>query len=289
MTAPTFGSPFQSTIHPKGWVRPAGNFEPVVTVTFADHIALKRNPGVDVGTGRCDDVLIAQCDGVVSLAGLVGYPTPNAITIRYRSSRHPDFEPAVTHMASLGVNPRSGARWKVGDPIARGEQVGTLGMSGASACHAHVGLKQLINGVWTEVDGWPYLNQEDSMIPIPGASFAHLVNKKTSTIGPANFRAERLTSPETVIFKKFPAGTAFLPVVQADDNSTAGGATPTLWYGGLLYVGAGNVFGWFHSSVLGPLVDNEPAGHTDQDLADAAAGGRREGIKAAADAAAAAK
>lgn len=253
MTTPTFGSPLGQFIHPKGWVRPAGNNEPVVTATFADHIADDRNPGVDVGTGRCGDQQYAMCTGIVSTAGLIGKPVPNALTLRIRDVN--GYEPAVTHLGSLAVNPRTGAKWKVGDTINRGERTGTLGMSGATQCHCHIGMKHLVNGVWVEIDSWPLLaqNQETPMIPIPTAAFTRLNNMKATTIHSANFWAERLTS--AAILRTFPIGTAFYPVFSANDGTPAGGPTPTLWFYGAMYDDspAGYVGGWVHSSNLGPL------------------------------------
>jgi hypothetical protein len=275
-----FGSPFRTAIHSKGWVRPSGNYEPVVTATFQDHIDGKRNPGVDIGCGRCGDILIAQCDAIVSLAGLIGYPTPNALTIRYRSARHPDFEPAVTHMATLAVNPRTGAKWKPGDAIYRGEQVGTLGKSGADACHAHMGLKRLINGVWTEIDGWPFLEQNGAVEEdvIQGANPKRIVNRKTTVKGDnTNFRSSPFVKADNVI-AKFAAGALCLPDWSVE-GTTVG--TSKLRYGfwGLVAVGK-QEFGYMHESVLNALSPIEQSGHTDAELIEAA---RKAGHNAAVD------
>jgi hypothetical protein len=279
-----FGSPFRTVIHPKGWVRPAGNYEPVVTATFADHLAGGRNPGVDIGCGRCGDILIAQCDAIVSLAGLIGYPTPNALTIRYRSARHPDFEPAVTHMATLAVNPRTRAKWKPGDAIYRDEQVGTLGKSGADACHAHTGLKQLINGVWTEIDGWPFLEQngatEDDVLQ--GANPKRIANRKTTVKADStNFRSSPFVKADNVL-DKFAASALCLPDWSVEGTAvTVGGVTSKLWYGFWGLIAAGKQeFGYMNALVLNALAPIEQSGHTDQELIDTA---RKAGHNAAVD------
>jgi murein DD-endopeptidase MepM/ murein hydrolase activator NlpD len=255
-----FGNPLAGTIHPKGWVRPAGNYEPVVTATFADHIAGGRNPGVDIGTGRCGDPILAMDAGKVTLAGLIG--TAKVVRIKHANG----YETAAAHLATIEV--------AVGQIVTRGQRIGTLGSTGATACHDHGGCKDP-NGV--EIDWWPLLIQngatEDAMVPIPPGKFVQLANKVTKVTGAygANFRAERLTTAP--ILKLYPVGTVFTPLMQADDGTSAGGATPTRWFGGFGLDDRGfAIFGWMHSSVVAVPSDvPAPAPDCSQKIADAVA------------------
>jgi murein DD-endopeptidase MepM/ murein hydrolase activator NlpD len=251
-----FSNPVAGIIYAKGAAHPAGTF--VVTATFADHVASGRPAGIDIGNAKCGDPIIAMASGTVSLAGLIG----TAKVVRIRHPQFPGYETGYAHLNTIEVS--------LNQSVSKGQRIGTLGMTGATACHLHWGVK--LNGV--EIDGWPLLIQngatEEAMVPIPTAAYSELVNKKTSTITSANFRAERLTS--AAVLKLFPLGTAFKPSVSANDGSPAGGVTPTLWYGGFLYDDspAGFIFGWFHSSVLGPITE-DVAVDCSQKVADAVA------------------
>lgn len=112
--------------------------------------------------------------------------------------------------------------------------------------------------------------QEETMVLIPATAYERIVNKKSATIAtPSNFRLDRYTSAE--IIKPFPPGIVFYPIASANDGSPAGGSTPNLWYAGFLYsdrAPTGERFGWFHSVVLGPLVDVVvPGGSSAEDKA----------------------
>lgn len=252
MTQPSFGNPVaglilpRGTFGPDGALRPTGDTRFVVTSTFAEHVASGRGPGVDIGNARCGAPLIAQCNGRVGTAGFIGASK----VVRVRSTEWPGYETAVAHLATIDV--------VVGQMVTLGQRLGTLGMTGANACHCHVGLKHLVNGVWVEIDSWPLLaqNQGADMIPIPTAAFTRLGNKKTTTIHPANFWSERVTS--AVIMRTFPIGTVFYPTWSANDGSLSGGSS--LWYYGAMYDDspAGYTGGWIHSSNLGTLVDATP-------------------------------
>lgn len=134
-----FGNPIVGYLRPRGAPPQVGNFR--VTSTFAEHVASGRGPGVDIGNGRCGDPIFAMEAGTVTLAGLLG--TAKVIRIAHAGG----YESGYAHLATMIV--------AKGAVVKRGQQIGTLGSTGASACHLHLGMK--LNGV--EVDSWPLLDQ----------------------------------------------------------------------------------------------------------------------------------
>jgi murein DD-endopeptidase MepM/ murein hydrolase activator NlpD len=254
------GNPVAGTIYARNAAHPAGTF--VVTATFADHVASGRPAGIDIGNGKCGDPIIAMASGTVSLAGLIG----SAKVVRIRHPQYPGYETGYAHLATIEVS--------LNQSVQAGQRIGTLGMTGATACHLHWGVK--LNGV--EIDGWPHLSQNGAtdggdMVPIPSGKFVQLANKVTKVTGTngANFRAERLTTAP--ILKLYPLGTVFTPLMQADDGTSAGGLTPTRWFGGFGLDDRGfAIFGWLHSSVLAVPSDvPAPAPDCSQKVADAVA------------------
>jgi len=135
------GNPVVGYIRGRQEAASPGEFK--VTSTFAEHVASGRGPGVDLGNGRCGDPVFAEHDGKVTLAGLIGA----AKVVRISWTQHPEFESGYAHLDTIGV--------KLNQLVRRGQQIGTLGTTGATACHLHIGLKK--NGV--EVDSWPQLDQ----------------------------------------------------------------------------------------------------------------------------------
>jgi hypothetical protein len=261
------GNPIIGILRPNDWVRPAGNTDMRVTQTAAQHIARGGPPALDIGDAAADlDPILAPHDGVVAQAFTVGSAN---LSIDFNSGgqkwRIVLAHNTLPHPVSLG------------QAVKEGQQVGRMGNTSSPtmpvSIHLHIQLGHLVGSSWVWVDPWVYLRQngaleDDQMVPIPPGKFVELANKKTSTISNANFRAERLLT--AAILKLYPLGTAFVPLMQADDGSPAGGATPTRWFGGFGLDDRGfAIYGWFHSSVLGPLVDTTP-GHTDAELIEAA-------------------
>ena len=148
----SIGNPVQGRIYPKGTAVGAGQF--VVTATFGQIDASHPTPhqGIDIGDGKCGSPIIAVEDGVVT-AAFVDPAGP--LIVRYRLNKYPAYEAALAHMPNLEVS--------VGQAVSKGQVLGHIGTSGASACHLHGGMK--LNGV--EIDWWPLLaqNQEE---PMPG-------------------------------------------------------------------------------------------------------------------------
>jgi murein DD-endopeptidase MepM/ murein hydrolase activator NlpD len=140
-----FGNPVAGFIRPdKAGTVPA---TPHVTSTFAEHVASGRGPGVDIGGLERGHPILAQCDGTVAQ---VFTAANGAKVVRYDSTEHPGWQPAIAHMDTLDV--------RIGQAVKRGQQIGKVGSSGAAAVHLHMGLKH--NGV--EVDGWPLLDQNQA-------------------------------------------------------------------------------------------------------------------------------
>lgn len=259
-----YASPLGSLIHDKAWARPAGNNEPKVTATFQDHLDGNRNPGLDIGTGRCNDPLYAMEAGTVSLSGLIG--TAQVVRIK-----HPNGdESGYAHLSSRAV--------AVGQAVRRGQLIGALGSTGATACHLHLGVKR--NGV--EVDPWPLLDQNQEDDVLQGANPVRVVNRKTTVKGDnTNFRSSPFVRADNVLVK-YAAGTEFYPD-WAVEGTTVG--TSKLWVGGWGNVLGVRAFGYLHETTVNPLIPIEQSGHSDQELAAA----RSKGISDAAAAAGAVK
>jgi murein DD-endopeptidase MepM/ murein hydrolase activator NlpD len=242
------GNPVRGYIAPRGTVVPAGSF--VVTSTFAEHVASGRGGGIDIGDQKCGSDIIAMGRGKVTAA----YRDPNgSYIVRYALLDYPGYEAGLAHMPSLETS--------VGVTFAKGTLLGHIGTSGATACHLHGGMK--LNGV--EIDWWPLLIQNGAtdgggdMIPIPGANYKRIANKKASLLYNGNFRNERKSGE---VLKQFPAGTVFFPVAYANDGDVPTGSQSGEWFYCILYDDspAGFIGGWFHSSLVGGLTDEVTVG-----------------------------
>jgi hypothetical protein len=263
----------QAVIRPHSAPFILGDFR--VTATFGQLDSFHPTPhgGVDIGNGKCGEPLLAMSDGKITLAGKV--PGSDALIIRGIDPAHPDYEWAVAHCATVNV--------VKGQVVHRGDRIGTLGQSGTTACHCHIGLK--IKGVSADV--WPYLNQnikEESGMP----GFKSVGPKIGVAVMPA--AGHSLISPsDTTKFFPQPAGGTFDVYASLDLRTPAGvpvdigGSSPPQNKRDQVYLvdapgfGAG-AYMLRSDGAFTPV----PAGHSDKELADA----RALGIKAAADAAA---
>lgn len=140
------GSPVAGFIRPSNAPAIRGRFR--VTSTFAQHVASGRPGGIDIGNFRCGEPVIAQHDGIVSLAGFIGA----AKVVRIRHPNGTD-ESGFAHLATIEAGVVKGAA------LVKGQKIGTLGTTGASACHLHGGYKR--NGV--EIDWWKLLEQNHAV------------------------------------------------------------------------------------------------------------------------------
>jgi murein DD-endopeptidase MepM/ murein hydrolase activator NlpD len=235
-----FGNPVAGTIRPFG-APSDGTFR--VTAPFGVIDASHPTPhgGVDIGNGRCGEPLLAMSNGRITLAGTV--PGSDALIIRGIDPAYPDYEWAVAHCATMAV--------KVGQLVKRGQRIGTLGKTGATACHCHIGLK--IKGV--SADAWPYLDQNQEDEVLLGTNPQRVTNRFTSTHANTKFRADPSTAkPELRIVPGF---TRFEPDFEVSGQVVAGTAR---WYSGMLTVNGVLMRGYFHESTLVPL---QPIEQTD--------------------------
>lgn len=244
--------PSALSIEPAGYGSPdkqQGSFAAIAGWTRYSHF----HPALDLAAPKGTPILASE-DGVVTQAGLDA-------GLSLRVQIRPGVTYSHSHCNSLLV--------KVGDSVKRGQQIATVGMTGlATGPHSHfwvgfgAGSGMLYQNPLRFLPGGdlvndPRITSEDTVL-IPPASYTKIGNKRTSVIASpsANFREDRFTV--SAVIKPFPTGTVFFPVASASDGTNAGGATPTTWYGGLLYSDhppTGVRFGWFHSSVVGPLMD----------------------------------
>src|SRR3990167_4647953 len=145
------GNPVPGPIHPKEWVRPAGNDEFEVSSTFADHAASGRTPGIDFWNTECGAPVRAMAAGFVSQRF-----TDNNGALIVRVKHADGSVSGYAHMSAYA------AGTSVGSPIKLGQTLGVVGDTGMStACHLHAGL--VVNGV--SLDFWPMLaqHQEEPM------------------------------------------------------------------------------------------------------------------------------
>jgi hypothetical protein len=131
-------APVPGPIHPEGWVRPAGNLDFVETSTLAQHIASGRALGCDFANTSMGAPVLAMDAGTIYAkyvqdAGIIGQADQmgdGALIIRIR---HADgSNTGYAHLGSFAPGTAIGAT------VARGQQIGTVGNSGAPlGAHLH--------------------------------------------------------------------------------------------------------------------------------------------------------
>jgi murein DD-endopeptidase MepM/ murein hydrolase activator NlpD len=170
-----YGNPVHGTIHPATWKRPIGNVDFRVTQAEGCTGILSEPPlgscphfhrGLDLGNARCGDDVLAAHDGVVKKSGSyteAGMPNPpqQFITINHGGGHFTIYG----HLATRSV--------VSGQAVKQGQKIGTVGKSGATACHLHFGMKVNVdptrnvfaddNGQW--VNPWPFLVQNVTIHP----------------------------------------------------------------------------------------------------------------------------
>lgn len=237
-----FGNPVAGRIRPPGSPLKRGSFR--VTSTFAEHVASGRGEGVDIGNGRCGAPVLAIADGKVTMAGPLGA----AIVVRIRHPQFPGHESGYAHLATI----RAGL--KVGDRVKRGDQIGTLGKSGAAACHLHLGLK--LNGV--EVDSWPLLDQNQEGEMLKGTHVRRIVNRQAKMIGDGT-RLRPTPGTADPPLAQYDTGVVFVPDFVVKGGMANGSRR---WYGGWAKTKRGIEFGYISETVLTPLERIEPVNET---------------------------
>jgi len=151
-------NPVPGVIAAKGKAHADGQFR--VTSTLADHIASGRGKGTDLSNGECGAPVFAMDAGLVyqcyiqNTPGLVGH---GARIVRIR---HPNgSNTGYAHLASFAPG------IKVGVNVSRGQQIGTLGKSGADACHLHTHYQDA-GRTHREVFDLLNQNQEESLTTV---------------------------------------------------------------------------------------------------------------------------
>lgn len=167
------------------------------------------------------------------------------------------YESGYAHLATMDV--------ELGDPVKRGDRIGTLGSTGTDKCHLHLGMK--LDGV--EVDGWPLLEQNQETDMLKGTLIRRIVNRQTSVaLDGTRFRPSPGTAEPPLT--QFAADTAFVPDFLVEGGLALGSKR---WYGGWAITPRGTEFGYISELLLKPLapievgvpVDDESSTSTDAD------------------------
>ena len=144
----SLGNPVAGLIRPPGSPVILGSFRVTATFGAIDAFHPANNPdgthghqGVDIGNGKLGDPILAMADGKVAFSDLIG--AAKVVRIDHTGG----YQSGYAHLATIET--------KKGLLVKRGQRIGTLGSTGATAAHLHLGLKR--NGV--EIDSWPLLDQ----------------------------------------------------------------------------------------------------------------------------------
>lgn len=285
MTA--IGNPIVGVLHPYEWKRPAGNTEMKVTQTAAQHesplVHVAGPPALDIGDGDPDlDAILAPHDAVVAQALTVG-------------------------SANLSLDYTGGGkRWRivlahntlphpvaVGQAVREGQQVGRMGMTGATAIHLHIQLGWWDGTKWVWVDPWPYLRQngatEENSDMLQGTNPRPVDNKRVFTSTGADdlrFRSSPFVRTDNVL-AMLPSGTELHPDFVVDGTKVGAAADPR-WYGAWAKTAAGIEFGYASVVFCSAPEPIETAGYTQAQLDAARASGMTAGADAVLEAAKAA-
>jgi hypothetical protein len=151
-------SPVQGAIVAKGAVHAPQQFR--VTSTLADHIASGRAKGTDISNGACNAPVFAMEAGLVYRRYIQNTPGKVGDGARIVRIRHADgSNTGYAHLASFAPG------IKVGVTVRRGQQIGTLGRSGADACHLHTHFQDA-GGTHQEFFNLLGQNQEESLTTV---------------------------------------------------------------------------------------------------------------------------
>jgi murein DD-endopeptidase MepM/ murein hydrolase activator NlpD len=261
----------QAYIRPFGSPSIYGDFR--VTAPFGAIDADHKTPhmGVDIGDGRCGSPAIAMVTGKVSYAG----GTFGIVRIIWDDD--PSYEFAIAHCKLILV--------KVGDHVARGQQIASIGNTGVTACHGHLGCKH--NGV--EVDIWPLLDQNQEEGVLQGTNPRPLDNKKVSTstgsVDGLRFRASPFVKSDNIL-AMLPNNTELHPDFIVDGTKVGATADPR-WYGAWAATPKGREFGYVSVLFCSTPTAIESTGISqakyDADIAAAKVAARAAGIQAARD------
>lgn len=102
------------------------------------------HPALDMGAALGTPIRASET-GIIKAIGL--NPLSSSSGIRYNVEIRPGTIYGGGHMNAVGKNPRTGALWRVGEKIRRGEIIGTVGKTGyATGPHVHFFVQSKIPG-----------------------------------------------------------------------------------------------------------------------------------------------
>jgi murein DD-endopeptidase MepM/ murein hydrolase activator NlpD len=264
-----FGNPVrQAVIRPYNTPSILGDFHVTAMFGVIDASHPVPHEGTDIGDARCGDDALAMCTGRVSMAG----GTFGIIRIVWDDD--PSYEVAIAHCVNILV--------KVGDHVARGQKIASIGGAGGFPCHGHLGCKH--NGV--EIDIWPLLDQNKEEDVLQGTNPRPVENRKVLTSSGADglrFRSSPFVKADNIL-TSLPNGTELHPDFIVDGTKVGVAADPK-WYGAWASTPKGREFGYVSVVFCGPASPIESTGFTQAQLDAAKLAGRKAGILAAAAAA----
>jgi len=98
---------------------------------------LHYHPAIDLGAAEGTPIKASET-GIVDAIGPNPYSGASGIRYNIRIRTNPTVKYGGGHMLGVAKNPRTGAQWKVGDKIKRGEIIGYVGKTGfATGPHVH--------------------------------------------------------------------------------------------------------------------------------------------------------
>jgi murein DD-endopeptidase MepM/ murein hydrolase activator NlpD len=170
-------NPNGSTVRPFGSPRIVGDWRVTAPFHALDSAHPTPHSGLDLADGRCGEPVYAPIAGKVLVDGIPSW-SGGAVTIRIDDGA--GLRVDLFHSATEIVH--------VGQVVAAGERVGTVGSTGNStACHIHLGVKvRLASGLWVLRDPWPRLAQNN--VALNGAG----INVRTApTVSAAVYASSR--------------------------------------------------------------------------------------------------
>jgi len=154
-------SPLVGYIHPLSWIRPSGNPDFKVTRDAAGHIAAAGPPADDFGDRNALDVdpVLAPHDATVGGALTIG-----------SANLYLDFTDRFGQRCRIVLaHNRLPHPVSVGQKVTRGQRVGTVGATGATAQHLHLQYGYRVWWGWRWLDPWLYLEQHHNLQANAGA------------------------------------------------------------------------------------------------------------------------
>jgi hypothetical protein len=142
----------------------------------------------------------------------------------------------------------------MGQQVARGQTIGTVGKTGADACHLHAGY---VNPAGNEVDFWELL-EDDATMKLEGMNTVATHNRRTTiAVRPVgNLMVHpKFSGGESV--GQFPFDTEAFPQWQVDGESVRG--NPKWYWAAVHEPGVGIWFGYLSDAELTAFTEVEAA------------------------------